>query len=58
MAIIMDLTELEQRHETLEAELTEALQHPSTNDLQLSELKRRKLRVKDQIARLNRSSLH
>lgn len=58
MAETMDLAELEQRHETLEAEITEALQHPSTNDLQLAELKRRKLRVKDEIARLNRSSLH
>jgi hypothetical protein len=42
----------------LEAELAEALQHPSTDDFRLSELKRRKLRIKDEIARLNRSSIH
>jgi len=52
MAILTDLAELEQSHQLLEAELAEALQHPSTNDFQLSELKRRKLRVKDEIARL------
>lgn len=58
MAILTDLAELEECHQTLEAELAEALQHPSTNDLQLSELKRRKLRVKDEIARLKCSSMH
>jgi hypothetical protein len=52
------LAELEQRHRMLEAELTEALQHPSTDDIQLTELKRRKLQVKDEIARLNRTRVH
>jgi hypothetical protein len=43
----------------LEAELAEALQHPSTDDFLLTELKRRKLRVKDEIAWLNRrASIH
>jgi len=46
------LEELEQRHRTLEDEIAEALQHPSTDDVKLTELKRRKLQVKDQIARL------
>ncbi len=50
------LAELEQCHRMLEAELTEALQHPSTDSFRLTELKRRKLRVKDEIARLK--SLH
>ena len=59
MAISTHLAELEQRHRMLEAELAEALQHPSTDDCQLTELKRRKLKVKDEIARLNRSpSVH
>lgn len=52
------LAELEQCHRMLEAELTEALRHPSTDNFLLTELKRRKLRVKDEIARLNRMSLH
>lgn len=57
MAVLTNLADLEQSHQMLEAELAEALQHPSTNDFQLSELKRRKLRVKDAIARI-RSSVH
>jgi hypothetical protein len=58
MAMSTHLAELEQRHQMLEAELAEALRHPSTDDCQLTELKRRKLRVKDEIARLNRPSIH
>src|ERR1700720_3276252 len=49
------LAELEQRHRMLEDEIAEALQHPSTDDFKLAELKRRKLQVKDQIALLSRS---
>jgi hypothetical protein len=52
MATLTDLAELEQRHRMLEDELAEALQHPSTDDFTLSELKRRKLRLKDEMARL------
>jgi hypothetical protein len=46
------LSELEQRHRILEDEIAEALQHPSTDQFKLAELKRLKLHVKDQIARL------
>jgi hypothetical protein len=46
------LSELEQRHRMLEDEIAEALQHPATDQFKLAELKRRKLQVKDQIARL------
>jgi hypothetical protein len=43
----------------LEDELTEALQHPSTDDFTLIELKRRKLQLKDEIARLSQpTSVH
>jgi hypothetical protein len=55
MATSTQLSELEQRHRMLEDELAEALQHPSTDDFKLSEIKRRKLQLKDQIARLSRS---
>jgi hypothetical protein len=46
------LAELERRHRALEAELVEARAHPSIDNLQIVELKRRKLLVKDEIARL------
>jgi hypothetical protein len=52
MSIEAHLAELEKRHRALEAEINEARAHPSIDDLQIVELKRRKLRVKDQIARL------
>jgi hypothetical protein len=47
-----DLAELERQHRALEQEIAEALAHPSTDDLKLAELKRRKLLVKDEIVRL------
>jgi hypothetical protein len=59
MATSMNLAELEQRHRMLEDEISEALQHPSTDDLKLVEMKRRKLQLKDEIVRLSQSeSVH
>jgi hypothetical protein len=55
------LAELEQRHRALEAELTEMQTHPAADDLKIAELKRRKLLLKDEIARLRqteRQSVH
>ena len=52
MAIQAHLVELERKHKTLESELHEALIHLSTDDLEIAELKRRKLMVKDEIERL------
>jgi hypothetical protein len=48
----MNLAELEQRHRALENEISEALMHPSSDGLLIAELKRRKLQLKDEIARL------
>ena len=52
MTIQSHLADLERRHRALEDELSEALQHPSIDDTKIVELKRRKLQVKDEIARL------
>jgi len=52
MSIEAHLAELERRHRSLEAEINEARAHPSIDDLEIAELKRRKLLVKDEIARL------
>ncbi|HEY7299694.1 MAG TPA: DUF465 domain-containing protein [Xanthobacteraceae bacterium] len=52
MSIQAHLAELEKRHHELEEELQEAMCHPSRDDLKIAELKRRKLLVKDEIARL------
>jgi hypothetical protein len=52
MSIQADLAELEQLHRALEAEIQEELAHPGSDDLKLTELKRRKLQLKDRIERL------
>jgi hypothetical protein len=52
MSMQSHLLELQKRHEALEQQIAEALLHPSTDDLTLRELKRRKLYVKDEIMRL------
>ena len=56
MPIQSHLAELERKHQALEDEIHEALAHPSTDDLTIAELKRRKLQVKDEITRLKHDS--
>lgn len=57
MTIEAHLATLEKKHGALEAELHSAMLHPSTNDERLADIKRRKLRLKDEMERL-RSSVH
>ena len=57
MAIESHLAQLEKRHEALKQEISEALNHPSADDLEIVELKRRKLLVKDEITRLRQDTL-
>ena len=49
MNIESHIAELEEKHQRLEAELQEELQHPGSDSLHIMELKREKLRVKDQL---------
>jgi hypothetical protein len=61
MTIQAHLSELERKHRALEDEIADAMMHPSTDDLKLAELKRKKLLVKDEIARIrfgDQPSLH
>lgn len=53
MSMQSHLAELEKKHQALENELSDALAHPSVDDSTIAELKRRKLQVKDEIARLS-----
>ena len=57
MSLQSHLAELEKRHRALEAEITEALAHPSIDDLTIRALKRRKLHVKDEMVRLRHETL-
>ena len=52
MAIQAHLAELERKHDVLEKQLHDALNHPSTDDIAILELKRKKLQVKDEIERV------
>ena len=52
MTIQARLAELEQQHDALEKQISEALKHKSTDDLEIVELKRQKLHLKDEIERL------
>ena len=52
MPLETHLAELERKHQALEDEINDAMAHPSADGLKIAELKRRKLLVKDEIARL------
>lgn len=57
MSMQSHLAELEKRHQALEAEINDCLVHPAVDDLKVVELKRRKLLVKDEIARLRHNGM-
>lgn len=46
------LSELTAKHKALEAQIEQELAHPSSDDLIIAELKRRKLKLKDEISRI------
>lgn len=52
MSLQSHLVELEKRHQAIERELDTVRTHPSVGDVELAELKRKKLQLKDEISRL------
>ena len=52
MSLQTHLRQLTATHEAVERELHAAMQSPSTDDLRIATLKRRKLHLKDAIERL------
>jgi len=52
MSMQAHLAELERRHQALQREIEKEEALPGTDDLKLHELKRRKLLLKDEIAKL------
>ena len=52
MSLQAHLSELAAKHKALEAELTEAMAHPASSDSEIAEIKRRKLKIKDEMTRL------
>jgi hypothetical protein len=52
MSLQAHLSELISKHRALEKELAEAVAHPASTDAELADIKRRKLKIKDEITKL------
>jgi hypothetical protein len=50
------LTDLLAQHRALEMELAEAIAHPASSDSEIAAIKRQKLKIKDQITKLQASA--
>lgn len=57
MSIESHLAELEAKHRKLDLDLTAELQHPAFDEFKVGEMKRHKLRLKEEIERI-RSEVH
>lgn len=58
MTSMSHLNALNQRHEKLEQQIVQEMQHPGYDDLKVRELKRKKLEIKDEMARLSAEPRH
>ena len=58
MSLQAHLSELAAKHKALDSELADALAHPATSDAESAELKRKKLRIKDEISQLEHQITH
>ena len=54
MSLDTDLAALHKKHQSLETELAEAMAHPATSDQEIAAIKRQKLKLKDEIVKLER----
>jgi hypothetical protein len=52
MSLQTHLNELQAKHKALDLQIEEERAHPSSDDLAIAELKRKKLKLKDEITRL------
>lgn len=57
MAIEARLEKLNERHQNLEISLSEELSHTATDDLRIHDIKRQKLKIKDEMEKLRSMSL-
>jgi hypothetical protein len=58
MTLAGHLAELSEKHRLLEMRIQEELARPSADDLQINRLKKEKLKIKDEMAKLNSSDRH
>ena len=58
MTLAGHLAELSEKHRLLEMRIQEELARPSADDIQISRLKKEKLRIKDEMAKLRGNGRH
>ncbi len=58
MTVQAHIASLEKKHGALEEELQSIMASPSADDREIAALKRRKLRIKDEMQRLKASTRH
>lgn len=58
MAMSAHLEELSQRHRALKRQIEEAVASPGSDDIEIRRLKQEKLKIKDEIARLEAQTRH
>ncbi|MEE9590754.1 MAG: DUF465 domain-containing protein [Hyphomicrobiaceae bacterium] len=58
MAVEAHLSELTDKHRQLDRRIEEEMSRPYADDLKIQELKRQKLRLKDEIARIKSEPIH
>ncbi len=56
MAVDAHLAELERKHKFLEREIETELAHPNVDDVKVATLKRRKLKIKDEIVTIRKTA--
>jgi len=52
MSLAGHLQELSEKHRTLELKIQEEMARPGADDLQLNQMKKEKLRIKEELAKL------
>ncbi|HYH70142.1 MAG TPA: DUF465 domain-containing protein [Methyloceanibacter sp.] len=58
MALDAHLVELSEKHRALDRKIEEELARPTADDLKVAELKRQKLRLRDEIERIRHELTH
>lgn len=58
MALSAHLHELSEKHQQLESRIREEMARPGSNDLEIRRLKQEKLKLKDEMSRLESQTRH
>ena len=58
MALASHLAELSEKHRSLERQIEEELSRPGADDLEILKLKKEKLRIKDEMVKLQSRTTH